>query len=302
MNAALARPSPTPGHRQLLHFALGKAHDDMENYEAAMQNFEAGNRIRALGGRLGRRALVHYIDRMIAATPPGYRDRQPDPGVEDATPILIVGMPRSGSTLTEQILSSHPEIAAGGEREFWSMRYAAQPDIWGLTSTPDATRRLADDYVAALRTFGPDAKRVTDKMLANFIAARRHSPRVSQRDHRSTAGAIRSTRLYPFSPRTSRRPDTPRTGATWCSSTRQYQRLMAHWRKVLPPDRLVEVDYEALVSDPGPQARRLISACGLAWNDACLEPHRNTREGQHGKRLAGASAYLPHVGRAVAAL
>jgi Sulfotransferase family len=57
---------------------------------------------------------------------------------------------------------------------------------------------------------------------------------------------------------------------------RQYQRMMAHWREVLPADRLIEVDYEALVADPEPQVRRLISACGLDWNDACLEPHRNT--------------------------
>ncbi len=58
---------------------------------------------------------------------------------------------------------------------------------------------------------------------------------------------------------------------------RQYQRLMAHWREVLPPDRLVEVDYEALVADPEAQSRRLISACGLEWDDACLAPHLNTR-------------------------
>jgi hypothetical protein len=58
---------------------------------------------------------------------------------------------------------------------------------------------------------------------------------------------------------------------------RQYQRLMAHWRAVLPEDRLVEVDYEALVADPEPQARRLVAACGLEWSDACLAPHRNVR-------------------------
>ena len=58
---------------------------------------------------------------------------------------------------------------------------------------------------------------------------------------------------------------------------RQYQRLMAHWRQVLPPDRLIDVDYEVLVADPEPQARRLIAACGLEWNDACLAPHHNTR-------------------------
>ena len=75
------------------------------------------------------------VDRLIEATPPGYRDRQPDPGVEDATPILIVGMPRSGSTLTEQILSIHPEVAAGGELEFWHARDSPREDVWSLTLT-----------------------------------------------------------------------------------------------------------------------------------------------------------------------
>ena len=138
-------------------------------YEAAMRNFEAGNRLRARAGGLERDALVRRIDQLIEATPPGYRDRQPDPGVEDATPILIVGMPRSGSTLTEQILSSHPEVAAGGELEFWGLRYTSAEDVWSLTSTAEATRRLADDYLARLRAFGPGAMRVTDKALSNFM-------------------------------------------------------------------------------------------------------------------------------------
>ena len=130
MNAALTSPKATPRDRRTLHFALGKAHDDMGNYEEAMRNFEAGNRLRALSGGLKRDALVRHIDRLIAATPPGYRDRQPDAGVEDATPILIVGMPRSGSTLIEQVLSSHPEVAAGGEMEFWRVRDTPRQDIW----------------------------------------------------------------------------------------------------------------------------------------------------------------------------
>ena len=58
---------------------------------------------------------------------------------------------------------------------------------------------------------------------------------------------------------------------------RQYERLMAHWREVLPPERFIEVDYEELVADPEPVTRRLVAACGLAWNDASLAPHRNQR-------------------------
>ncbi len=84
MDAALARSNLAPRHRQSLLFALGKAHDDMGKYEEAMRNFEAGNLLRARGGRLNRDMLARRVDRLIESTPPGYRDRQPDPGVEDA--------------------------------------------------------------------------------------------------------------------------------------------------------------------------------------------------------------------------
>ncbi len=278
MNAALARSDLTPRHRLLVHFALGKAHDDIGNYEEAMRNFEAGNRYRALGGRLRREMLSKYIDRLIEATPPGYRERQPDWGADDATPILIVGLPRSGSTLTEQILSSHPEIAAGGELEFWGMRCAAHEDIWGLTSTPEATCRLADDYLATLRAFGPNAGRVTDKALGNFMllsVIHRVFPNATlihcRRNPIDTALSIFTTNFEMHYDFASDRSDI-------VFFTQLYQRLMAHWREVLPPDRFVEVDYEALVADLEPQARRLIAACGVEWNDACLEPHRNTRK------------------------
>ena len=80
---------------------------------------------------------------------------------------------------------------------------------------------------------------------------------------------------------------------------RQCQRLMAHWRAVLPPDRFIEVDYEALVADPEPNARRLIGACGLEWDDASASQQAND---QHRKPLAGAPADLPHVGRTMAAV
>ena len=169
MNAALTRPHVTPRQRLSIHLALGKAHEDLGNYETAMRNFDAGARVRALGGGLDRAALVRRIDQLIEATSSGYRDHQPDRGAQDATPILIVGMPRSGSTLIEQILSAHPEIAAGGELTFWSERDAPGGDLWRLVSTPEAARRLAEDYLAKLRTFGPDAKRITDKMLENFF-------------------------------------------------------------------------------------------------------------------------------------
>jgi tetratricopeptide (TPR) repeat protein len=277
MNAALALPNQSPLARQMMHFALGKAYDDVGDYQEAMRNFEAGNRFRALAGKLDREELTALVDRLSDATPPGYRDRQPDGGSEDATPLLIVGLPRSGSTLIEQVISSHPEVAAGGELEFWVTRYPSAKGAW-LPLAADAARRLADDYLVALRTKSKDAKRVTDKMLANFwllglihrlfpnatlIHCRRHPI--------DTALSMFTTNLAATSARhMARRSDL-------VFYIRQYQRLMAHWRAVLPSDRFVEVDYEALVADPEPQSRRLIAACGLAWNDACLTPHLNKR-------------------------
>ena len=277
MNASLAMPHLTPRHLQSLHFALGKAHDDMGNYETAMRNFEAGNRFRALGSRLNRESVAWRMDQLIAATPPGYRDLQPDRGVEDATPVLIVGLPRCGSTLTEQIVSSHPEVAAGGEMEFWKYRDTPRTDTWSITATPEATRRLAEDYLAALRAYRPDAKRVTDKMLNNFMllgVIHRVFPNATfihcRRHPIDNALSIFTTNFDQYIEFAADRSDL-------VYFIRQYQRLMAHWREVLPPDRLIEVDYEALVADPEPHARRLIAACGLEWNDACLAPHRNTR-------------------------
>lgn len=278
MNAALARPHVTLRERQSLHLALGKAHDDLGEYEAAMRNFEEGARIRALGPRLDRNAHARNIDRVMAATPPGFRDRQADPGVEDATPILIVGMPRSGTTLVERILSSHPEVAAAGELTFWTERVTGSGDVRAPASTPASMRRLADDYVKLLRTFGPDAKRVTDKMPGNFMRLgliHRVFPNATivhcRRRPIDTAFSIFTTDFVT-------NLDYAGTRRDLVFYIRQYQRLMDHWRSALPPDRLVEVDYEALVADPEPQARRLIAASGLAWDDACLAPHRNPRK------------------------
>jgi tetratricopeptide (TPR) repeat protein len=276
MNATLARTDLSLPVRQTLCFALGKAHDDMGDCEAAMRNFEAGNRIRAQRAPVDLNRLAMHVDRLIRETPPGYRTHQSDPGVEDTTPVLIVGMPRCGSTLVEQILTSHPEVAAGGELEFWGLRDVPREDIWSLTSTAEATGRVASEYLATLRINGPDAKRVTDKALGNFIRLgliHRVFPNATfvhcRRNPIDTALSIFTTNFDTHLAFGSDRSDI-------VFHYRQYQRMMAHWREVLPPDRLIEVDYEALVSDPEPVVRRLVSSCGLDWNDACLEPHRNT--------------------------
>jgi tetratricopeptide (TPR) repeat protein len=275
MNASLSRPGLTPFHRQALHFALGKAHDDMGDYAVAIRHVEAANRLRARNAGLNREALAARIDQLIAATQPGFVARQPHPGVDDPTPILIVGMPRSGTTLVEQVLSSHPQVAAGGELDFWGARDVRRDDNWSLTATPEMTRRLADDYLTMLRAVGPQAARVTDKAPFNF-------PLLGLIHRVFPQATIIHTRRHPidtclsiFSTNFEMNFDFAASRSDLVFFHLQYQRIMAHWREVLPADRFIELDYEALVADPEPHTRRLVAACGLPWDDACLAHHDN---------------------------
>jgi len=273
MNASLARPNLAPFQRQIVHFALGKAHDDIGDYQTAIRHFDAANKLRARYGAFNAAQLSRWVDRLIAETPQS--SFNPAVGVADATPILVMGMPRSGTTLVEQILSSHADVAAGGELPFWGERGAKGAGLLGLSG--DQLRAVADDYLAVLRAISPRAARVTDKMPFNFGllgVIHRALPRATlvhcRRHPIDTCLSIYTTSFES-------NLDFAGDRRSLVAYYRLYERLMAHWREVLPPDRLVEVDYEALVADPEPHTRRLVAACGLPWDDACLAPHRNTR-------------------------
>jgi tetratricopeptide (TPR) repeat protein len=275
IRACLDRTNLTVSERRAIHFALGKAYDDIQHYAEAMWHFEAANRIRSVAAPLDRERLIRETDSMIGATPPGYLDRTSDLGVEDQTPILIVGMPRSGTTLVEQILTSHPQVAAGGELPFWGEKHSSGLGVFGPTAKPEAVHRVAGEYIAALRANSSVAARVTDKMPFNFELLgiiRQVFPRA----------AIVHCRRHPIDTCLSILATIPDATFDFAGDRgnlalyyRQYQRLMAHWRNVLPPHRFIEVDYEELVADPEPLIRRLILTCGLEWDDACLAPHRN---------------------------
>jgi hypothetical protein len=221
------------------------------------------------------------IDRMIARCTPGVIAQAPEVGSADATPVLILGMPRSGTTLVEQIVSMHPEVRAGGELHFWNQRGAAWhcPGAGGPSTgveTPFLARAAAD-YLGVLRSIAPKAARVTDKMPFNFLWAgliHMAFPRATiihcRRAAVDTALSIHQTHFHPSLA-------FPTGGSELVEYFQGYQRLTDHWRSVLPEDRFIEVDYEELTSAPEPVIRRMIAACGLKWNDACLRPESNPR-------------------------
>ncbi|MEA2768796.1 MAG: hypothetical protein QOD93_1758, partial [Acetobacteraceae bacterium] len=277
ISGSLQRPDLKPPQRQAIHFALGKAYDDVGDYAAAMHHRDAANRLRGARRRLDRPKLDRRTSRTITATPRGFLARRPDPGEDSQTPIVIVGMPRSGTTLVEQILSSHPDVAAGGELAFWGEQDVPGLRIPGPDPEPETVRRLANDYLDVLRGISPDAARVTDKMPFNFA----HLGLIRQVFPRATIVHCRrnpvDTCLSIFGTDFSTPYEFASDRGDLVCFFRQYQRLMAHWRQVLPSDGFIEIDYEALVADAEPVSRRLVAACGLEWDDACRTPHQNPR-------------------------
>jgi len=292
MQAALETPRLEAGQRQRVHLAIGKAAEDLGDYGLAMQHFDAADGVRRDSSPFDSAAFSTLIDRLIALCTPEFIARASELGSNDATPVLIVGMPRSGTTLVEQIVSMHPEIGAGGELNFWNQRGAAwlrsgaAGDETPVVSTGNPVSEVvvseflakaAADYLGVLRKIAPKAARVTDKMPFNFLWAgliHRAFPRATiihcRRDVIDTALSIHQTHFHPILA-------FPTGGAELVAYFRDYQRLIDHWRNVLPADRFIEVDYEELTGAPEPVIRRIIAACGLTWNDGCLRPESNPR-------------------------
>jgi len=198
-------------------------------------------------------------------------------GQKTELPILIIGMPRSGTTLLDQIVSSHPQVGSAGELSFW----CESPLAGNATKVfePAFSDELAVKYRMLLRGFGPGKKRVTDKMPLNFpylgaihmlfpnariLHCRRHPVDTCLSLLMNTL-SLREAPNYLFEPE-----DTVFT-------YKEYFRVMKHWREVLPADRFLDVDYEEVVSDKEAMTRKIIAFCGLEWDDACLHHERNER-------------------------
>jgi tetratricopeptide (TPR) repeat protein len=277
MEVALSTPGLEAAQRVRLHLALGKAADDLEDYALAMQHFDAADGLRRESLVFDSAAFSVEVDQLIARCTPEWIAQMSPLGSSDASPILILGMPRSGTTLVEQIISNHPAVGAGDELHFWNQRGAA----WhrSLTAGTEATflAQATTDYLDVLRGIAPGAARVTDKMPFNFLwAGLIHAafPQATiihcRRNAVDTALSIHQTHFHPGLA-------FPTGGTELVDYFHSYQRLVTHWRNVLPTDRFLEVDYEQLTANPEPIIRKLIAACGLTWDDACLRPESNPR-------------------------
>jgi len=277
MRAALDYPGADDLSVVKLYLGIGKAHDDLGEYEQAMAALDSADAVRGRLTNFNVQAFESQVENMIALFTPDVMSRAAALGNPDQTPVLIVGMPRSGTTLCEQIVSSHPKVAAGGELAFWGRRGGLMEAAGDAGLAAPFIEKASADCLDFLRRISPDAARVSDKNPFNFawvglihLAFPRAAIIHCRRSPIDTALSIHQTFFGPAI-------RFPTGGQDLVAYYRGYERLMAHWRRVLPPDRLLEVDYEALTAAPEPIIRDIVNFIGLEWDDACLSPERNDR-------------------------
>jgi tetratricopeptide (TPR) repeat protein len=275
--ALLERRSAPDEARMIAHFALGKAYDDLKDYAEAMHHFDAANALRKRFSTFDPEEHRKRVDGLIATCTPDFFARHREVASLDATPVLIVGLPRSGTTLVEQIISAHPQVAAAGELIYWAQQGVSMEPKLADGIAPDRARAITDGYLSLLRTVSAEALRVTDKMPLNLllvgaIHALFPNARIFHCRRHPVDTCISIYSLY-----FATQMDFASSKENLAFYYRQCERLVDHWRQVLPADRFFEVEYEALTANPEPLARQMIAFCGLDWDEACLRPEDNER-------------------------
>jgi tetratricopeptide (TPR) repeat protein len=272
MLAVLGRTSH-PEAQALLNYSLGKAYQDLGEFKAAMRFFDEANRIKASRhAPFEQQKYRAHFDSIIRTFTPEFMEKHASLGLQTDLPVFIVGMIRSGTTLVEQILSSHPQVGAGGEQSYWlEDRLQAFKDALSGKFQPEAAQKFAIDYQTLLEALAPDKKRVTDKMPTNYLALGLihllyPNARIvcCHREPVDNCLSIYTTAYVQGS------PGYAHSRENIVFAYREYERLMNHWKQVLPADRLMEVLYEDMVDDAENVTRRLVDFVGLEWDDACL--------------------------------
>lgn len=270
-----------PKEMSFLQYGLGKACEDLGEYEPAMAAYDEANRIEESLTMLSRRfnplAYAESFNRTSRLFPAAVFEPSRRAGSESELPIFVIGMMRSGTTLVEQVLSCHPLVAAAGELGFWTDNWQDGLNQGRDRIDPKGVRECADRYEALLGSIQPGKRHVTDKMPSNYAC-------LGMMHLAFPNAKIIHTRRIPIDICLSIYATPNRSQVEFAHvkenivfGYRQYERIMEHWRSVLPSDRFLEIDYEALVGDSEATIRRMLDFCGLEWNEACLHPDSNPR-------------------------
>lgn len=268
-----------PLNEASLHSAIGRYYDQIGEYDKAFKSFQRAKELVKTAGAVYNRGDAERSVEAWIRTYSREALARPQPGASDSgLPNLVTGMPRSGTSLVEQIIASHPAAAGAGEISFWAN--AIRKRHPGLaTALPDesTSRKLAQAYLRALTADSGDAARVVDKSIFNFLylgAVHAIFPRARficmRRDPIDTC---LSCYFQDFPPSLSFTHDLSDLAHLY----KQHHRIMVHWRSVLPPGTLLEVPYEELTADQEGWTRRILEFLGLPWDDRCLQFHSTKR-------------------------
>lgn len=286
LEEAMNREGLSEEQRLSLHYSLGKAYDDIKDHHRAFDQFMAGAALKRKKLNYEEMPTLRLFDRIRHVFSPKLLEEQAGFGDPNLRPIFIVGMPRSGSTLIEQILASHPEIYGAGEVKYLhggvlevdkifgsAVRY---PELMHLIEHSQL-QTIVDHYRDNLPKLPEGKTRITDKMLTNYyyvglIYLLFPNARVIHCKRNAVDTCISCySKMF--------REDMPYTYdlKEIAHYYRKYSELMDHWKNVLPKSFILEVKYEEVVGNLEEEARRIVAHCDLEWDAACLDFHKTER-------------------------
>jgi tetratricopeptide (TPR) repeat protein len=262
-----------------LRFAMGKYCDDVSDFAQAFQNFKRANELlKNAANDYDPMARSHLVDELIRVYSRDAVSNIGVPGSSSARPVFVVGMPRSGTSLAEQIIATHPATYGAGELQFWDRLIFEDPAMSKGLLSELARIKIAEKYLGVLEKLSAIALRVVDKSPENsnflgIIYSVFPNARViyMQRDPIDTCLSCYFQQFL--------------TGLNFTFDLsdlahyyREHQRIMTHWRSVLPPGFILEVPYEELVGDQETWSRKMLDFIGLEWDARCLEFHTTKRQ------------------------
>jgi tetratricopeptide (TPR) repeat protein len=262
-----------------LRFAMGKYCDDVNDFADAFKNFKRGNELlKSAAEDYDRNERSKFVDQLIRVYSREAISNIGSAGSSSAKPVFVVGMPRSGTSLAEQIIASHPAAYGAGELGFWGSPILRETGITQGVLMETERSKVAEAYLRILESASGNASRVVDKAPVNsdflgLIYTVFPNARViyMRRDPIDTCLSCYFQQFL--------------TGIHFTFDLsdlvdyyRGHQRIMAHWREVLPPGFILDVPYEELVADQEAWSRKMLNFIGLEWDARVLEFHTNKRQ------------------------
>jgi len=274
-----------PLSQPLAHFTLAKAYEDLGQYDDSFLHLKQGNLLRRRQVFYDETRLNDLFERVRATFDRQFIEDKAGAGYRSTVPVFVVGIPRSGTTLVEQILASHPSAYGAGELPELgnlSMQLRGPDDTIGY---PEIVREvsatcfsdLGERYVRRVCRLAPEAARIVDKMPPNFMQLGLIHLALPDARIIHVVRSPLDTCFSSYATSFGHGPDYAYDLGELGRNYRRYAQLMAHWRDVLPQGRVLEVRYEAVVSDLETETRRLLDFCGLSWNPVCLAFHQTRR-------------------------